>query len=139
MEYYKKVEIKSEKDLPKKESKYIIRDDTSGKIYELHFDPNNPKDIYDWLKYFNWYLQPITKEEYDKQVAFEATSNPDLIEAQTNYRLYQEKIDGLTELMEAYKKLIPLEGQYYLLTSEDIKKRKKLRQRITELRKGLGL
>jgi len=142
--YYKKVEIKSENDLPENDGEYICK----LKEHIVHGQQMNitkieawqrdiPSQLYIWLGIVDWYLQPITKEEYDKQIAFEAASNPDLIEAQTNYKLYQEKIDKLTELIGAYRELT--EELCYYDHSRDENLINKLRQRITELRKQLGL
>ena len=50
--------------------------------------------------------------------------------------LYKEQF---TELIEAYEELMPLVLKVIGVTEADYIKTDKLRQRITELRKGLGL
>lgn len=56
---YRKVEIKSEQDLPKKDGFYIA----SCKDYavlEYHYCSEVQKD---WLKEVDWYLQPVEPQE----------------------------------------------------------------------------
>lgn len=61
---YKKIEIKSEADLPKEEEIY----------YEVHFKSDNtiqklkrlitPELNYYWIENIDWYLLPISEEEW---------------------------------------------------------------------------
>ncbi len=60
-EYYKKVYIKSESDLPKEEGEYIVSSN-HDKAVEFFF-PDNPYDISDWVEDIDWYLQPISQPE----------------------------------------------------------------------------
>jgi hypothetical protein len=104
--YYKRIEIKSVNDLPKNEGVYIFgwdKPETNvcfGISRENYSPADDAETQTELVEDYDWYLQPITSEEYQKQVEFEAACNPDLIEAQTNYMLYQEKIEALEELVE---------------------------------------
>lgn len=44
-------------------------------------------------------IDKLNKEEIDKRVAFEVACNPDLLEAQTNYKLYESEIKQLKEII----------------------------------------
>lgn len=71
MELYRKVEIRSENDLPKKGGDYFVQLKTGyGRI--LHFPFNGDVgwniDVHDWIQNVDWYLQPyeldlLTDEE----------------------------------------------------------------------------
>ncbi len=75
-------------------------------------------------------------------IAFEAASNPDLIEAQTNYKLYQEQIKKLKEIIQAQDDYI----SYMLKISEfnpvthniSDGARSNYKQKIDELKKEAG-
>jgi hypothetical protein len=43
---------------------------------------------------------------YNKELAFEIACNPDVMEAETNYKMYQEQIDNYKKLIEAQDELI---------------------------------
>lgn len=67
-EYYKKVYIKSEADLPKKDGDYIVHSKTykwiglhNWKSFENESYPEYNQ--YSWLLNFDWYLQPIESSE----------------------------------------------------------------------------
>jgi hypothetical protein len=42
---------------------------------------------------------------YNKELAFEIACNPDVMEAETNYKMYQEQIVNYKKLIEAYEEL----------------------------------
>ena len=65
MEYYKKVFIKSEDDLPKEEGRYIygwgnidIRVNSGTSI--VYYDPNDDKEEFtEMIESYDWYLLPV--------------------------------------------------------------------------------
>jgi hypothetical protein len=149
--YYKRIEVLKESDLPKETGAYFGCESGFKGIVSLTPLIDRPELTLEHssMRNIRWYLQPITSEEYQKQVEFEAACNPDLIEAQTNYKLYQEKIEALEELCAKQKELIMFYGKnigdkaVYLSihgisdSDEDIKKGEELRQKISELESKL--
>ena len=67
MELYKKVEIKSEKDLPKKDGEYfahLSELEEERFLSIIHYDKN---DSNDWLESIDWYLRPVDEKELQEQ------------------------------------------------------------------------
>lgn len=63
-QYYEKIEIKSEKDLPKEYGNYFVNLKTDRKDQVgLNVMPFTEVEKPGWLDYIDWYLQPITIEE----------------------------------------------------------------------------
>lgn len=50
-------------------------------------------------------IDKLNKEEIDKRVAFEVACNPDLMEAQINYKLYESEIKQLKKIIQAQDEL----------------------------------
>lgn len=53
-------------------------------------------------------IESLCKEH----ITFEVACNPDLMEAQTNYKMYQEQIDKLKEIIAKQDELLALEEQF---------------------------
>ena len=76
-EYYKKVFIKTEADLPKERSEYIFGWDkteinVNSGISKFIFYPNEPEIVKETTEDYDWYLQPIesqmpSDEEIEKE------------------------------------------------------------------------
>lgn len=65
-EYYKKVYIKTEDDLPK-EGTYLVQLKNSDRDpYYWEFEEGSPANYKYWLKRIDWYLQPVKEELYPK-------------------------------------------------------------------------
>lgn len=60
-ETYRKVFIKSEADLPKIEDIYYVHIEPDNRVMEWFFHIH--ADHRQWLKYIDWYLQPVTDKE----------------------------------------------------------------------------
>ena len=60
-ETYKKVFIRSEADLPKEHTTYIVFDKSRyGKcVMYLEYNPYDPESIADWMSTIDWYLKPV--------------------------------------------------------------------------------
>jgi hypothetical protein len=140
--YYERKEIKTQADLPKEKQKNYIFHDRGGSqlVRYISYCPVPETTPEHYLNAYDWYLQPISDEEYQRQLAFEAACNPDLMEAQTNYKLYRDKIESLEELCALRGELIVhfdklLEILEY--RTLDGSHSSVLRQRINELEKKL--
>jgi len=82
-------------------------------------------------------IDTLYKADLDKRVAFEVACNPDLLEAETNYKLYENEIKQLKEIIQAQDKLINLcnAPQYH-----EIMRAKEIQTAlVNELKKGAGL
>jgi hypothetical protein len=75
-EYFEKVEIHSEDDLPKEDGLYIC---ASGKVIaEEYFCIDNPYDIAEWVEDIDWYFRPVTLPDKptDEEIESFAKSRP---------------------------------------------------------------
>jgi len=90
MELYKKVEIKSEKDLPKKNGYYFVNIGDKYDISEDVFRWENGDDKLkkDWIKNVDWYLQPVDEKEQQEQ------------KLQTAEEIVKENFHGLDSVIE---------------------------------------
>ena len=79
-------------------------------------------------------IDKLNKEEIDKRVAFEVACNPDLMEAQTNYKLYESEINQLKEIINILSDF----AQYgpFAFSEEEIMMRL---EKVEQLKKGAGL
>jgi hypothetical protein len=48
----------------------------------------------------------IKRSDMNDYIAFEAACNPDLMEAETNYKLYQEQLSDQSKLISKYEQLV---------------------------------
>lgn len=64
METYRKIYIKSEADLPKVAGSFIVHTKQGDTFndYSYPFLDNIPMSKSSWLKYIDWYLQPVEAE-----------------------------------------------------------------------------
>lgn len=81
-------------------------------------------------------IDTLYKADLEKRVAFEVACNPDLLEAETNYKLYEGEIKQLKEIIQAQDELFAASN---LSPINDWDKLKILEDKITELKKGAGL
>lgn len=82
-------------------------------------------------------IDKLNEEEIDKRVAFEVACNPDLLEAETNYKLYEGEIKQLKEIIQAQDELCKMafDKNYPWNVSRQIQ----LQEMVEELKKGAGL
>lgn len=50
-------------------------------------------------------IDTLYKVDFDKRVAFEVACNPDLLEVETNYKLYESEIKQLKKIIQAQDEL----------------------------------
>jgi len=79
-ETYKKVFIKTEADLPKEHTTYIVFDKSRyGKcVMYLEYNPYDPESIADWMATIDWYLKPVelvSDEDIEKWAYDESEQN----------------------------------------------------------------
>jgi len=122
MELYKKVEIKSEKDLPKEDGYYFVNVGDKYDIPEdvFRWENGNDRIKRDWLD-IDWYLQPVdTAEIVDMRV--------DLLKEATYMYL---------KLVKMYSDLVDLceTSQYH----EVIRAKLLLKEEIGKLKKELNI
>jgi len=62
-EYFEKVYIKTEDDLPKKNGRYLVHTKDNINEFDLH-DSTVIGDLYNeaWLRTYDWYLRPIEQK-----------------------------------------------------------------------------
>jgi hypothetical protein len=79
-------------------------------------------------------IDTLYKVDFDKRVAFEVACNPDLLEAETNYRLYEGEINQLKEIINILSDF----AQYgpFAFSEEEIMMRL---EKVEQLKKGAGL
>lgn len=79
-------------------------------------------------------IDTLYKADLDKRVAFEVACNPDLLEAQTNYKLYESEINQLKEIINILSDF----AQYgpFAFSEEEIMMRL---EKVEQLKKGAGL
>lgn len=62
-EYFEKVYIKTEDDLPKKNGRYLVHTKDNINEFDLH-DSTVIGDLYNeaWLRTYDWYLRPVEQK-----------------------------------------------------------------------------
>jgi hypothetical protein len=107
MEKYIKVWIKTEEDLPKEAGHFIVCK-RSGEIFRDYIYPkidNSFPDANMWLKYIDWYLQPLSDQDLPSDEEIEEWIKADANWAKTfiNGAIYGAKAmrDGL---IKSYRK-----------------------------------
>lgn len=78
-------------------------------------------------------IDTLYKADLEKRVAFEVACNPDLIEAQTNYKLYEDQINKLKEIIKKQDELIEW------FDSDKTSGDAKIRLKIAKLKKEAGI
>jgi len=86
MTYYKKIEIKSEADLPKEKTIRICHFKSSDRITDLNYFNDEDDNDY-WLRNVDWYLQPaelgFPAEDEIKEIANDEQFDDDCRDAQS--------------------------------------------------------
>ena len=114
MEKYKKVYIKTEEDLPKEAGHFIVCK-RSGEIFRDYIYPkidNSFPDANMWLKYIDWYLQPLSDQDlpsdeeiksWAKTLCYNNEENP--IQDGSIIRLrYESLIEGAKAMRDGWIK-----------------------------------
>ena len=117
---FKKVVIKSEKDLPKKDGEYICK--MRDRIHPVAFHKNISEKFDDYWLDIDWYLQPVdTAEIVDIRL--------DLLEEEATYMYLK--------LVKMYSDLVYLceTSQYH----EVIRAKSLLKDKIAKLKKELNI
>lgn len=101
MELYKKIYIKSEADLPKEEDVYYVHIKPDNKIKEWFFHIET--DHREWLKYIDWYLQPV---EAEAEKDLQKSKLIEVMEADERDGLYKAEVSDENDFVQYVTNLL---------------------------------